>query len=63
MSVEAPDCLTVPDVMSRLQVGRSTVYYLIRSRRLPSVRIGRARRIPAEGFRDYCRALATEESF
>jgi excisionase family DNA binding protein len=42
-----PDLLTVADVMARLQVGRHTVYDLIRSRRLHSVRIGRCRRIPA----------------
>ena len=43
----SPDLLTVADVMARLQVGRHTVYDLIRSRRLLSVRIGRCRRIPA----------------
>lgn len=29
------ELLTVPDVMARLKLGRSTVYDLIRSRRLP----------------------------
>ncbi len=45
--------LTVPEVMARLKVGRSTVYDLIRSRRLPSITIGRCRRIPATALRTY----------
>ena len=47
------ELLTVPEVMARLRVGRSTVYDLIRSRRLPSITIGRLRRIPARAVRDY----------
>jgi excisionase family DNA binding protein len=47
------DLLTVPDVMRRLKVGRSTVYDLIRSRRLPSITIGRLRRIPASAVHDF----------
>ncbi|MEU9135959.1 helix-turn-helix domain-containing protein [Streptomyces sp. NPDC048404] len=41
------ELLTVAEVMTRLRLGRSTVYDLIRTRRLPSVTIGRCRRIPA----------------
>jgi excisionase family DNA binding protein len=48
-----PDLLTVTDVMARLQVGRHTVYDLIRSHRLRSVRIGRCRRIPATALQTY----------
>ncbi|MFF4304619.1 helix-turn-helix domain-containing protein [Streptomyces sp. NPDC001601] len=47
------ELLTVPDVMTRLKLGRSTVYDLIRSRRLPSITIGRCRRIPARALHDY----------
>ncbi|MFG2858723.1 helix-turn-helix domain-containing protein [Streptomyces mirabilis] len=47
------ELLTVPDVMARLKLGRSTVYDLIRSRRLPSLTIGRCLRIPARAVRDY----------
>jgi excisionase family DNA binding protein len=47
------DLLTVPDVMARLKLGRSTVYDLIRSRRLASLTIGRSRRIPVKAVRDY----------
>ncbi|MBK3642982.1 helix-turn-helix domain-containing protein [Streptomyces sp. MBT33] len=44
------ELLTVAEVMARLRLGRSTVYDLIRTRRLPSVTIGRCRRIPASAL-------------
>ncbi|MEU5031379.1 helix-turn-helix domain-containing protein [Streptomyces milbemycinicus] len=47
------ELLTVPEVMARLKLGRSTVYDLIRSRRLRSLTIGRARRVPAAALRDF----------
>ncbi len=47
------ELLTVAEVMARLRLGRSTVYDLIRSRRLPSITIGRCRRIPARALSDY----------
>ncbi|MGW2058331.1 helix-turn-helix domain-containing protein [Streptomyces sp. NPDC001840] len=39
--------------MAALRLGRSTVYDLIRSRRLASIKIGRARRIPAGAVHDF----------
>ena len=57
-----PDLLTVTDVMARLQVGRHTVYDLIRSRRLRSVRIGRCRRIPATALQTYLDSLTNEDA-
>lgn len=54
------DLLTVADVMARLQVGKHTVYHLIRSRRLGSVRIGRCRRIPAAALDSYLASLMKE---
>ncbi|MFD8409518.1 helix-turn-helix domain-containing protein [Streptomyces anulatus] len=53
MTTATPELLTVPEVMARLKLGRSTVYDLIRSRRLVSITIGRARRIPADAVRDF----------
>ena len=44
------ELLTVPEVMARLKISRSTVYGLIRTRRLASITIGRARRIPAHAL-------------
>ncbi|KJY29932.1 excisionase [Streptomyces katrae] len=40
--------MTVPEVMATLKLGRHSVYNLIRSKRLPSITVGRARRIPAD---------------
>jgi excisionase family DNA binding protein len=54
------DLLTVGQVMARLQVSKHTVYHLIRSRRLRSVRIGRCRRIPATALAAYVRELGGE---
>ncbi|MGW1654997.1 helix-turn-helix domain-containing protein [Streptomyces atratus] len=47
------ELLTVPEVMARLKVGRSKVYDLIRSRRLVSIKIDGARRIPDVAVRDF----------
>ncbi|MYX32267.1 MULTISPECIES: helix-turn-helix domain-containing protein [unclassified Streptomyces] len=61
MTTTTAELLTVPEVMARLKLGRSTVYDLIRSRRLVSITIGRARRIPADALRDFI-AHETEEA-
>lgn len=53
MTTATPDLLTVPEVMTRLKVGRSKVYDLIRSRRLVSIKIDGARRIPTDAVRDF----------
>ncbi|MEV7489671.1 helix-turn-helix domain-containing protein [Streptomyces anulatus] len=53
MTTATAELLTVPEVVARLKLGRSTVYDLIRSRRLVSITIGRARRIPADAVRDF----------
>ncbi|MET7377468.1 helix-turn-helix domain-containing protein [Streptomyces sp. NPDC005526] len=53
MTTATAELLTVPEVMARLRLGRSTVYDLIRSRRLVSITVGRARRIPADALRDF----------
>ncbi|MFJ2903757.1 DNA-binding protein [Streptomyces sp. NPDC087212] len=36
------ELLTVPQVMARLQLGRSAVYDLLRTRQLASITLGRA---------------------
>ncbi|MFD4863630.1 helix-turn-helix domain-containing protein [Streptomyces atratus] len=53
MTTATAELLTVPEVMTRLKLGRSTVYDLIRSRRLVSITIGRSRRVPADSVRDF----------
>lgn len=53
MTTATAELLTVPEVMARLRLGRSTVYDLIRSRRLTSITIGRSRRVPVDALRDF----------
>jgi excisionase family DNA binding protein len=43
-----PALLTVPEAMSALRLSRATIYELIRSGELGSVKVGRCRRIPAQ---------------
>jgi len=49
----ALDLLTVPQVMARLQLGRSAVYDLLRTGQLASITLGRARRIPIRALTDF----------
>ncbi|MFQ6198918.1 helix-turn-helix domain-containing protein [Streptomyces sp. NPDC000405] len=48
MSTTHLELLTVPEAMALLRLGRSKVYDLIRSRRLASIKVDGARRIPAD---------------
>ncbi|MCZ9342048.1 helix-turn-helix domain-containing protein [Streptomyces sp. TRM76130] len=54
--------LTVPQVMARLQLGRSAVYDLLRTRQLASITLGRARRIPAHALTDFIRTRLDQEA-
>ncbi|MFF8709970.1 helix-turn-helix domain-containing protein [Streptomyces sp. NPDC015184] len=47
------ELLTVAEVMTRLKVGRTKVYDLIRSRRLASLKVDGCRRIPAAALGDF----------
>ncbi|GAA1963959.1 helix-turn-helix domain-containing protein [Kitasatospora viridis] len=53
----APDptlvALTVEEAARRLGVGRTTMYALVASGEVPSVTIGRLRRVPAEALKEY----------
>ncbi|MGW6271696.1 helix-turn-helix domain-containing protein [Streptomyces sp. NPDC055060] len=60
MTTAPGDLLTVPEVMARLKLGRSKVYDLIRTRRLSSITIDRARRIPAVAVQDFIRGQMEE---
>ncbi|MFF7635612.1 helix-turn-helix domain-containing protein [Kitasatospora sp. NPDC008050] len=50
--------LTVEEAARRLGVGRTTMYALVASGEVPSVTIGRLRRIPAQALGEYVAALA-----
>ncbi|UNZ16681.1 helix-turn-helix domain-containing protein [Streptomyces sp. 891-h] len=56
------ELLTVPEAMARLKIGRSALYDLLRTRRLASLTIGRARRIPAHALDDYVQRHLEEVS-
>ncbi|MBA9046394.1 MULTISPECIES: helix-turn-helix domain-containing protein [Streptomyces] len=53
MTTATAELLTVPEVMTRLKLGRSKIYDLIRSHRLVSIKIDGARRIPADAVKDF----------
>ncbi|MEV7426711.1 helix-turn-helix domain-containing protein [Streptomyces sp. NPDC091212] len=58
----ALDLLTEPQVMGRLQLGRSAVYDLLRTGQLASITLGRARRIPAHALTDFIRTRLEQEA-
>lgn len=55
------DLLTVPETMRKLRVSRQVLYALIRSGELPSLRIGRSRRIPAEAVAAFIEQKLADE--
>lgn len=56
------ELLTVPQVMERLQLGRTAVYDLIRTRQLASITLGRARRIPTHALTDFIHARLEQDA-
>jgi excisionase family DNA binding protein len=52
---------TVPEAADEMAIGRSKLYELIEAGMLETVRIGRARRIPAEALRNYVEGLRSEQ--
>ena len=54
--------LTVPEAARRLPLGRTLVYELIATGSLPSLKIGRARRIPASALEQWVTGQVGDES-
>jgi excisionase family DNA binding protein len=52
--------LTVEEAGKTLQAGRSTMYKLLESRQIESVKIGRIRRIPVDALQAYVETLRRE---
>ena len=48
--------LTIPEVADRLGLGRSFIYQLVMKGEIPSIKIGRARRVPSKGLEDFVAA-------
>ncbi|MEV7103935.1 helix-turn-helix domain-containing protein [Streptomyces atroolivaceus] len=58
----ALDLLTVPQVMARLQLGRSAICDLLRTGQLASITLGRARRIPTHALTDFIHTRLDQEA-
>ncbi|GGM82270.1 hypothetical protein GCM10012275_61120 [Longimycelium tulufanense] len=54
--------LSVEDAAARLDIGRTTMFALIKSGEIASVRIGRLRRVPMDALRAYLRRLAEQHA-
>lgn len=52
--------LSTPDAAARLNIGRSTLYDLIRAGRLATVRVGRRRLVPVEDLARYVASLQAD---
>lgn len=53
--------LRIDEAAGLLGVGRSFLYELVRSGEISSVKLGRARRIPASALEEFIRKLQAEE--
>lgn len=53
--MSADSFLTAAEIAKQLKVSKMTVYRLCDDLELPSVRVGRSRRIPREAFVEYLR--------
>ena len=58
----ARSLLTVEAAAQRLSIGRTTMYALLKSGQINSVRIGRLRRIPADALTAYTTRLVAEQN-
>lgn len=56
--IETPLTYTIAQACAALNVSRSTLYALIKARRLASITLGRARRIPREAVEALARGEA-----
>jgi excisionase family DNA binding protein len=54
--------LTVEQAAEQLSVGRTTVYALLKSGEITSVRVGRLRRIPADALTAYVHQLQAQQN-
>lgn len=61
--MSAPDALLLtPEEAARLlHIARSSLYQLVLTRKLPSLKIGRSRRIPVDALADYIARKLREE--
>jgi excisionase family DNA binding protein len=55
---EVDQLLTIPEVSKKLRLSRASVYVLLSSGTLPSVKLGRSRRIIARDLADFINSPA-----
>jgi len=55
--------LTIPEVAGRLGLGRSLVYELVMRGDIPSLKLGRARRIPLAALEQFVEERMKEEAY
>ena len=55
---DLPDVLTIADLQRVLQIGRSTAYKLVQTKRLRSVRIGKCIRIPKKFLIEFIKEIS-----
>ncbi len=61
MESSAPLLLTPVEAAKRLSLARSTLYQLVLTGEIESVKIGRCRRIPLDALTDFIRRLRQEQ--
>ena len=54
--------LTIPEVAGQLNLGRSLVYLLVMRGEIDSIKVGRARRVPAEALQRFIQEKLAEAS-
>jgi excisionase family DNA binding protein len=57
MATDAPLLYTPEGAATKLGTGRTTIYALMKRGELPSVKIGRSRRVPAAALEQYVTRL------
>ena len=61
--MNVPMTLTIAEAQAQLRLSRSRIYELIRSGDLPSVKIGRSRRVLRASMEAYIEKLLAEQEY
>lgn len=57
-----PILVTVDELATLLNIGRTVAWELVRKRKIKSVKIGRTRRVPVTAIQEYVERLLDEEA-
>ena len=61
MNTTTPLLYTLPEAAAVLRISRTKLYELLSANEIPSIHIGRSRKIPAADLHDYIDRLRTEK--